>query len=402
MSNEIQSVVANEILDSRGNPTLSVEVTTAAGARGRAGVPSGASTGSREALELRDGDAGRYGGKGVQKAVSHVNAEIAAAVVGRELGGLDAQRELDRALIALDGTATKARLGANALLGVSLAAAHAAAAARAQPLYRFLGGEDAHLLPAPMMNVLNGGAHADNNVDLQEFMLFPVGAGSFAEALRWGAEIFHRLRGVLQEKGYATSVGDEGGFAPNLASNREAIELILQATEAAGYRLGEDIGIALDPASSEFYREGQYHLDGEGRRLDSNEMVSFWVGWTDRYPILSIEDGLAEEDWDGWAALTRVRVEPAVRAYLLQVVRATRDHDSVLVGASPRGAIALLQGSKAYAVMQSRDYVTPDDVVALAEPVLGHRITLAADAVIGGATTEEVLQSILDGIDVPR
>jgi enolase len=298
-------VAALEILDSRGNPTLSVEVGLACGARGRAAVPSGASTGSREALELRDGDATRYGGKGVRKAVGHVNGEIAAAVRGRTLDGDDDQRALDRALIALDGTETKARLGANALLGVSLAAAHAGAAAAGVPLYRFLGGSEAKLLPAPMMNVINGGAHADNNVDLQEFMLFPVGAPTFGEALRWGAEIFHKLRAVLAEKGYATAVGDEGGFAPNLGSNREAVELILRAIEGAGYRVGEEVGIALDPASSEFYRDGLYHLEGEGEQLGSEAMVAFYRDWTERYPILSIEDGLAEEDWDGWAGLTR-------------------------------------------------------------------------------------------------
>ncbi|NNL85550.1 MAG: phosphopyruvate hydratase [Myxococcales bacterium] len=305
MSTAIDSVAALEILDSRGNPTLSVEIGLECGARGWAAVPSGASTGSREALELRDGDAKRYGGKGVRKAVGHVNEEIADAVRGRPLGGDDDQRALDRALIALDGTDTKSRLGANALLGVSLAAAHAGAAAAGVPLYCFLGGSEARLLPAPMMNVINGGAHADNNVDLQEFMLFPVGAPTFGEALRWGAEIFHKLRGVLAEKGYATAVGDEGGFAPNLGSNREAIELILRAIEGAGYRVGEEVGIALDPASSEFYRDGLYHLEGEGERLDSEAMVAFYRDWTERYPILSIEDGLAEEDWDGWGGLTR-------------------------------------------------------------------------------------------------
>ncbi len=300
----IAHVHAREILDSRGNPTLEVELRTDGGVIGRAAVPSGASTGVREALELRDGEAGRYGGKGVRKAVGFVNQEIANAVADRELGGLGEQQALDEALIALDGTETKSRLGANALLGVSLAAAHAAANAAGQPLYRFVGGDEAHLLPAPMMNVLNGGAHADNNVDLQEFMLFPVGAPSFSEALRWGAEVFHRLKAVLHEKGYATSVGDEGGFAPNLGSNREAIELILTAIEEAGYRPGEQFGIALDPAASEFYNDGIYHLAGEGQKKDAGEMVEFWEDWLGRYPILSIEDGLAEDDWDGWAALT--------------------------------------------------------------------------------------------------
>jgi enolase len=300
----IASVRAREILDSRGNPTVEVEVETSAGARGLAAVPSGASTGSREALELRDGDADRYAGKGVRKAVAHANGEIAAAVRSLALGGLAEQAELDRVLIGLDGTETKSRLGANALLGVSLAAAHAAAAAARVPLYRWIGGDEATLLPAPMMNVINGGAHADNTVDLQEFMLFPVGAPSFGEALRWGAEIFHTLKKLLSDKGYITAVGDEGGFAPNLESNREAIELVLRAIEAAGYRPGEDVAIALDPASSEFHRDGRYVLEGEGASLSPEEMVGFWQEWVERYPILSIEDGLDEADWDGWRALT--------------------------------------------------------------------------------------------------
>jgi len=302
---EIAQVRAREILDSRGNPTLEADVVTSGGQRGRAAVPSGASTGTREALELRDGDGKRYLGKGVARAVANVNGEIARAVVGRPLGSLAEQEALDRALLALDGTETKSRLGANALLGVSLAAAHAAASASGQPLYRFLGGDGASLLPAPMMNVLNGGAHADNNVDLQEFMIYPLGAPSFREALRWGAEIFHGLKKVLHDKGYATSVGDEGGFAPNLASNREAIELVLSAVERAGYRPGEDVAIALDPAASEFARGGAYELAGEGVKKSSDEMIAFWEEWTRRYPIVSIEDGLAEDDWDGWAALTR-------------------------------------------------------------------------------------------------
>jgi enolase len=300
----ISKVRALEILDSRGNPTLEVEITTSQGHVGRAAVPSGASTGSREALELRDGDPKRYGGKGVTKAVGFVNGEIASAVAGAELGGLAEQKALDQALISLDGSETKSRLGANALLGVSLAAAHGAAAAAGVPLYRLLGGDRACLLPAPMMNVLNGGVHADNNVDLQEFMIFPVGAPTFSEALRWGAEVFHRLEAVLQAKGYATAVGDEGGFAPNLGSNREAIELILTAVEQAGYRPGDEICIALDPASSEFYRDGVYDLAGEGQRKSSEEMTAYWEDWVASYPILSIEDGLAEEDWNGWAALT--------------------------------------------------------------------------------------------------
>jgi enolase len=298
----IAGVHAREILDSRGNPTIEVEIETARGRRGHAAVPSGASTGSREALELRDGDGARYGGKGVREAVGHVNGEIANAIADRAVGTLADQEALDRALIELDGTDTKARLGANALLGVSLAAAHAGAACADAPLYRFLGGDSAQLLPAPMMNVLNGGAHADNNVDLQEFMLFPTGAPSFSEALRWGVEIFHALRGVLAGRGYATAVGDEGGFAPDLGSNREAIELVLEAIEKAGYRPGEEVAIALDPAATEIWKDGSYRLEGGSRT--SEQMIEFWQEWSERYPIVSIEDGLAEADWDGWRGLT--------------------------------------------------------------------------------------------------
>jgi enolase len=305
MAIRIERVHGREILDSRGNPTIEVELTTSAGQVASAAVPSGASTGSREALELRDGEAERYGGKGVRKAVAHVNGEIAEAVRGSELLGVEEQAALDRALVALDGTDTKARLGANALLGVSLAAAHAAAGAAGLPLYRWLGGEEADLLPAPMMNVLNGGAHADNSVDLQEFMLYPLGLPSFSEALRCGSEIFHRLAGVLHEKGLSTAVGDEGGFAPNLATNREAIELILSAIELAGYRPGEDVFVALDPAASEFHRDGAYVFTGEGASRSSAEMIEFWSDWVGRYPVVSIEDGLDEGDWKGWADLTR-------------------------------------------------------------------------------------------------
>ena len=304
MAETIQAVLGREILDSRGNPTIEVEVTTSGGSRGLAAVPSGASTGSREALELRDGDPARYLGKGVQKAVGHVNGELAKAVTGLTLGSLDEQQALDRVMLDLDGTDTKSRLGANALLGISLAAAHAAANARDEPLYRFVGGADAAVLPAPMMNVLNGGAHADNTVDLQEFMLYPLGAPSFSEALRWGAEVFHGLKKILAGKGYATAVGDEGGFAPNCKSNREAIELVLQAIEGAGYKPGEQIAIALDPASSEFYKKGAYELVGEGETLSVDEMVEFWDDWVTRYPVVSIEDGLDEADWDGWKKLT--------------------------------------------------------------------------------------------------
>jgi len=301
----VDRVEAREILDSRGNPTVEVDVLTSSGIRGRAAVPSGASTGAREALELRDGDKSRYLGKGVRKAVGFVNEELANAMKGKLLGGLEEQAALDAALIAIDGTDTKSRVGANAILGVSLAAAHAAAAASDRPLYRFIGGDAACLLPSPMMNVLNGGAHADNSVDVQEFMLYPLGAPSFAEALRWGAEVFHTLKSVLLEKGYSTAVGDEGGFAPNLGSNDEALELILEAIDRAGYKAGSDISIALDPASSEFYEDGLYVLRSEGRRLEASAMVDFWADWVSRYPIVSIEDGLAEDDWEGWAQVTR-------------------------------------------------------------------------------------------------
>ncbi|MEZ7980305.1 MAG: phosphopyruvate hydratase [Myxococcota bacterium] len=300
----LERVHGREILDSRGNPTVEVEVVTSDGAFGRAAVPSGASTGAREALELRDGDKSRYFGKGVRKAVDFVNGELAEAVVGLDLGGLEEQAALDNKLIEVDGTETKSRCGANSLLGVSLAAAHAAANSSRTPLYQFIGGDNANLLPAPMMNVLNGGEHADNSVDVQEFMLYPLGAPSFSEALRWGAEVFHTLKKVLLEKGYSTAVGDEGGFAPDLKSNEEALELILQAIDQAGYKAGTDISIALDPASSEFYEDGIYNLASENRKLDSAQMVEFWADWVARYPIVSIEDGLAEDDWSGWSMLT--------------------------------------------------------------------------------------------------
>jgi enolase len=301
----LEKVIGREILDSRGNPTVEVDVLTSDGVLGRAAVPSGASTGAREALELRDGDKGRYLGKGVRTAVEFVNGELGAAVAGMALGGLEEQAAIDRQLIEVDGTETKSRCGANAILGISLAAAHASANAARTPLYRYIGGDAATLLPAPMMNVLNGGEHADNSVDVQEFMLYPLGAPSFSEALRWGAEVFHTLKKVLLEKGYSTAVGDEGGFAPDLKSNEEALELILRAIDQAGYAPGKDISIALDPASSEFYADGFYHLASEDRKLDSAAMVDFWADWVARYPIVSIEDGLAEDDWDGWKLLTQ-------------------------------------------------------------------------------------------------
>ncbi len=302
---EISEVRAREILDSRGNPTVEVEVLLESGALGRAAVPSGASTGTREALELRDGDKGRYLGKGVSKAVENVNETVAPEVEGMEATD---QALLDQVLCELDGTPEKKKLGANALLGVSLAVAKAAADEMGLPLYRYLGGVNAKVLPVPMMNILNGGKHADNTVDLQEFMIMPLGAERFSEALRMGAEVFHALRGVLRQKGYNTAVGDEGGFAPDLKTNEEALQLILTAIEKAGYKPGKDIYIALDPAASEFYSETEkrYVLKGEGdKKLTSEEMVEFWARWVAQYPIVSIEDGMSELDWEGWAALTK-------------------------------------------------------------------------------------------------
>jgi enolase len=296
----IEQVHARQILDSRGNPTVEVDVRLTSGASGRAAVPSGASTGTREALELRDGGAA-FGGKGVTQAVGHVNGEIASAVRGRDAAD---QRGLDEAMIALDGTDGKARLGANAILGVSMATARAAAAEAGVPLWRHLGGPDAGLLPVPTMNVLNGGVHADNPVDFQEFMIAPVGAGSFAEALRMGAEVYHELKRTLKAGGLATAIGDEGGFAPALASNEAPLELLVSAISAAGYRPNDDVAICLDPAASEFFRDGRYELAGEGRSLTSEEMVEYWAGIAARYPVLSLEDGMAEQDWDGWALLT--------------------------------------------------------------------------------------------------
>jgi len=297
---EIEHVVGREVLDSRGNPTVEVEVVLATGARGRAIVPSGASTGEHEAVELRDGGA-RFGGKGVAAAVGNVNGEIRDAVL--ELEALD-QRSIDTTLIDLDGTESKARLGANAILGVSLAVAKAAADELGLPLYRYVGGANAHVLPVPMMNVLNGGVHADNTVDFQEFMIMPVGAASYTEGLRWGVETYHALKGLLHERGLSTLVGDEGGFAPDLAANEDAVRLLVEAIERAGYALGTEIAIALDPATSELYRDGSYELKGEGRTLRPGELAEIWASWVDRYPIVSIEDGMAEDDWDGWRALT--------------------------------------------------------------------------------------------------
>ena len=301
MNTGIQTIHAREILDSRGNPTVEVEVTLNDGSFGRAAVPSGASTGIHEALELRDGDKSRYGGKGVRKAVGHVNNDIRAALIGMD--ALD-QGLLDRAMLALDGTPHKEKLGANAILGVSLAVARTAANACNLPLFRYLGGSAACRLPVPMFNILNGGAHANwQGTDLQEFMIAPVGAASFAEALRWGSEVYHALKKVLKDGGYSTGVGDEGGFAPVLKRNSDAMDLIVQAIEQAGYRPGDDVVIALDPASSGFYEEGLYHLRTEGRKVDAAEMVAMYADWVAKYPFVVLEDGLAEDDWAGWKLL---------------------------------------------------------------------------------------------------
>ena len=298
----IVDIIGREILDSRGNPTVEVDVVLEDGSYGRAAVPSGASTGAHEAVELRDGDKQRYLGNGVQKAIAAVTGEIFDAI-----GGMDAENQvkIDETLVALDGTPNKARLGANAILGVSLAAAKAASAARGQPLYRYVGGTSARLLPVPMMNIVNGGVHADNPIDIQEFMIMPVGAPDVAEAIRIGSEVFHALRKKLHDAGHNTNVGDEGGFAPNLPSADAALGFVMQAIEAAGYKPGEDVVLALDPAASEFYRDGKYRLDGEGKVLDAPGLVAYWTDLVNRYPIVSIEDGMAEDDWDGWSLLTQ-------------------------------------------------------------------------------------------------
>ncbi len=305
MQTIIEDIVAREILNSRGNPTLEVEVTLSDGSWGRAAVPSGASTGIHEALELRDGDKTRYLGKGVLKAVENVNTSIADMLLGWDA---TEQKEIDMAMIALDGTPNKSKLGANAILGTSLAVAKAAANGLGLPLYRYIGGVYAHVLPVPMMNILNGGAHTGwQSTDAQEFMVMPLGAPSFAEGLRWGAEIYHALKSVLKERGYTALVGDEGGYAPALKANSEAVEVILKAIEKAGYKAGEQVGIALDPAASELYEEetGLYNLRKEGRKLTSVEMVGFWKNWVDQYPIVSIEDGLAQDDWKGWQLMVK-------------------------------------------------------------------------------------------------
>jgi len=299
----IKKIIGREILDSRGNPTVEVDVILESGVIGRASVPSGASTGEHEAVELRDGDKGRYLGKGVLKAVSNVNKELSSALMGKDASK---QKLIDKLMIELDATENKSRLGANAILGISMAACKAAAIQKKMPLYKYLGGEDANILPVPMMNILNGGAHADNNVDLQEFMIMPRGASSFKEALRMGAEIFHNLKKIIHDKKLSTAVGDEGGFAPDLKSNEEAIEVILQAIEKANYKAGKDVFIALDPAASSFYENGKYILEAEAvKEKSAEDMVNFYANWVSKYPIISIEDGLAEDDWDGWKSLTK-------------------------------------------------------------------------------------------------
>ena len=298
---KIVDVEALEVLDSRGNPTVAVDVILESGAVGSAMVPSGASTGSREAIELRDGDKSRYLGKGVTKAVANVNGELRSAVIGVDAAD---QKALDKKMIDLDGTDNKGRLGANAILGVSLAAARASALEAGKPLYAYLNSDNEYILPVPMMNIINGGAHADNSVDMQEFMILPVGAPNFREAIRYGAEVFHALKKVLHDRGLATGVGDEGGFAPNLPSNESAIEVILEAISNAGYVAGKDIFLGLDVASSEFYKDGLYHLESEGKKFTSEEFVDYLAAWVDKYPIISIEDGLAEGDWHGWGIMT--------------------------------------------------------------------------------------------------
>ena len=300
MSTLIEEIIAHEVLDSRGNPTIEVDVHLRSGDIGRAIVPSGASTGAHEALELRDGDKGRYGGKGVLKAVESVNTTIAETLIGLDAAD---QIGIDQELIQLDGTETKRKLGANALLGVSLACAKASSAALGLPLYRYIGGVSAHILPVPMMNILNGGKHAQNSTDFQEFMVMPVGATSFREGLRWGSEIYQSLKNVLHDRGQATNVGDEGGFAPSLPTNEAALEVIMEAIQRAGYTPGEQIMLAMDPAVTELYHDGQYHLERENRALSSTEMVEYWVNIASRYPLISLEDGLAEDDWEGWKLL---------------------------------------------------------------------------------------------------
>ena len=374
---EIASVRARQILDSRGNPTVEVDVTLSDGSLGRAAVPSGASTGAHEAVELRDGDQSRWGGKGVEKAVANVNGEIAQAVTGCDASD---QTGLDQAMIALDGTENKGRLGANAILGVSLATAKAAAASLKQPLYRYVGGAEANLLPVPMMNILNGGVHADNPIDFQEFMVMPVGAPNFAEALRCGAEIFHALKSALHSAGLSTSVGDEGGFAPNIGSARQALDFIDGAVSAAGYELGSDVLLALDPAASEFFKNGRYELAGEGKTLSPAEMADYYVQLAAAYPIASIEDGMAEDDWQGWKSLTdklggRVQLV-GDDLFVTNVKRLQQGIDegianSILIKVNQIGtltetiaAVRLAQSNGYTAVMSHRSGETEDSTIA--------------------------------------
>ncbi len=376
---EIAGVHAREILDSRGNPTIEVEVRLDDGAFGRAAVPSGASTGEHEAVELRDGDLKRYGGKGVLTAVVNVNREIEPEVIGRVAGD---QAGLDRALVALDGTPDKGRLGANAILGVSLANARAAAASATTPLWRFLGGPGAHLMPVPMFNILNGGKHATDSTDFQEFMVMPLGAPSYKEGLRWAVEVYHALAKVLKKKGHQTNVGDEGGFAPSLGGNEPAIEVILEAIQAAGYRPGKDLAIALDPAASELWdaKQERYVLPIEGRTLTSEEMVDHWAGWAEKYPIVSIEDGMAEDDWRGWALLT-ARIGERVQLVgddlfvtnTKRIERGIRERsaNSVLIKVNQIGtltetleAIAMASGAGWTSVMSHRSGETEDSTIA--------------------------------------
>jgi len=373
---KISQVAAREVLDSRGNPTVEVDVTLASGATGRAIVPSGASTGAHEATELRDGGT-RFKGKGVLNAVANVNSEIRTALVGRDASK---QSAIDNTLCELDGTPNKSRLGANAILGASLATAHASAAERKMPLFQSIGGDDACVLPVPMMNVLNGGVHADNNVDLQEFMIMPIGASSFSEGLRWGVETYHTLKSLLHDRKLATAVGDEGGFAPNLASNEDAIAILVDAIEAAGFKPGVDIAIALDPAMSELFRDGKYHLAGEGQVFSSEQLVAWWTTLVNKYPIVSIEDGMAEDDWAGWSSLTKAlgsRVQlVGDDLFVTNVKRLQRGIDehianSVLIKVNQIGTltetlntISLARNNQYTSVMSHRSGETEDATIA--------------------------------------
>jgi enolase len=373
---KISHVAAREVLDSRGNPTVEVDVTLASGATGRAIVPSGASTGAHEATELRDGGT-RFKGKGVLNAIANVNGEISTALVGSDASN---QSAIDNTLCELDGTPNKSRLGANAILGASLATAHASAAERKLPLFTAIGGDDACVLPVPMLNVLNGGVHADNNIDLQEFMIMPIGASSFSEGLRWGVETYHTLKSLLHDRKLATAVGDEGGFAPNLASNEDAIAILVDAIEAAGYKPGIDISIALDPAMSELFRDGNYHLAGEDKVLTSDQLVAWWTSLVSKYPIVSIEDGMAEDDWAGWSSLTKAlgsRVQlVGDDLFVTNVKRLQRGIDehianSVLIKVNQIGTltetlntISLARNNQYTSVMSHRSGETEDATIA--------------------------------------